>query len=141
MRILITGSRAITNAWLIHSAIADTLRAAGMWDEDAGRPSGPVTIVHGAAPGADRLASDWADLHGATNEAHPAQWRKGKGAGYARNADMVNQGAAVCLAFLAPCRAAECARTDPHDSHGASGCAAMAEAAGIPVQRIREARR
>jgi YspA, cpYpsA-related SLOG family len=65
----------------------------------------PVTIVHGAAAGADQLADDVArDLQLAgwdvTIEAHPAQWAAyGKGAGPIRNQEMADAGADLCVGF------------------------------------------
>jgi hypothetical protein len=47
---------------------------------------------------------------------------------------MVGLGADVCLAFLGPCTSRHCRRVDPHWSHGTSGCAQLAKAAGIPVR-------
>ncbi|MFC1420767.1 SLOG family protein [Streptacidiphilus cavernicola] len=48
-RIIVTGSRAHTDRDLIRSALA-----LARWD------LGPLIVVHGAAPGADSIASEWA---------------------------------------------------------------------------------
>jgi hypothetical protein len=48
---------------------------------------------------------------------------------------MVSLGADRCLAFIGPCTSPRCRKAGPHPSHGASGCADLAEAAGIPVRR------
>ena len=59
-----------------------------------------VTIVHGAAPGADRLAAVEATLRGLDVEAHPAYWNAyGKAAGPIRNQRMLDAGAELVIAF------------------------------------------
>jgi len=125
-RILVTGSRdwpkpaAVRDAlWRISSDMAPTRRPA---------------IIHGACPtGPDWVAAMWTrsfgkSLFNATEEAHPADWRPGgvldKSAGFRRNAEMVQLGADLCLAFI------------KDGSRGASHTAALAEQAGIPVRRF-----
>lgn len=47
-------------------------------------------IVHGAAPGADLLAEDWAKQHEVAYRGYPARWRReGKKAGPLRNERML----------------------------------------------------
>ncbi len=96
-------------------------------------PAGPlalrgegVVIVHGDCPtGADKTADVWARNHGIPVDPHPAEWRRyGRSAGFRRNAEMVDRGADLCLAFIR------------NGSHGASHCADLAEQAGIPVRRF-----
>jgi hypothetical protein len=121
-RVLVTGSRdwedvdllrhQLTLAWLQHP--------------------GPFVVVHGGCPtGADDLASDLvanmleAEMGDVSEEAHPADWKQhGRAAGPIRNQHMVNLGADLVLAFIR------------NGSRGASGCAALAEAAGIHVRRF-----
>ncbi|HEY9438735.1 MAG TPA: DUF2493 domain-containing protein [Streptomyces sp.] len=96
-----------------------------------------IVIVHGHCPsGADAMADAWARKYGATIERHRAQdfgpWPT---CGPIRNQHMVSLGADRCLAFIGPCTSPRCRRPGPHPSHGASGCADLAEAAGIPVRR------
>ena len=47
-----------------------------------------VTIVSGHANGADKLGEKFADEFGLRLQLFPADWSKGKGAGYARNSEM-----------------------------------------------------
>lgn len=137
-RVLVTGSR----DWADH----DTVRAAlavARWDAQ-----GPMVVVHGASPsGADAIASWWCRSFsrneglGISEERHPAKRHPTQdfgpwpGAGPRRNAYMVGLGADVCLAFIGPCTRPNCQWPQAHSSHGASGCALLAERAGIPVRR------
>lgn len=125
MRILITGSRTWTDADTIGAAIYDALYDARARD---------VTIVHGACPrGADQIAAEFCESEAAhfdnagaqlVEERHPADWdRLGKRAGFVRNAEMVELGADLCLAFI------------KDGSRGASHTASLAERAGIPTRR------
>lgn len=54
----------------------------------------PITLlIHGDAPGADRLAARIADLHGIPTMAFPADWSGlGKAAGPIRNQQMLDEG-------------------------------------------------
>jgi hypothetical protein len=111
----VTGSR----TWLGHVTIARVLR-----DTVRYRKPSSVTIVHGGAYGADRIAHDTAKVLGYQTEVHPADWNThGKAAGPIRNKEMVEAGADICLAFIRD------------NSRGATHCADLAEAAGIPTQR------
>jgi hypothetical protein len=133
-RILVTGSRDWTDMELVHAALATAVYQ-----------NVPAVIVHGACPtGADAQASWWTRTHrviGLTEERHPARRHPTEdfgpwpGAGPRRNAHMVRLGADIALAFIGPCTKPGCRKPRPHGSHGATGCADMAEAAGIPVRR------
>jgi hypothetical protein len=120
LRILITGSREWTGRTAIRRALEAVLeQCAG----DCFEHISEVTVVHGAARGADRIAGEVATELGCTVEVHPANWdRYGKAAGPIRNLEMIRQGADVCLAFpLGP-------------SRGTRHAMAAARAAGITVQ-------
>lgn len=98
MRVIVTGSRAWTDKRAVYSALERLLRT-----------SGPFVLVHGACPtGADAMAEEWYRLighdQGVMRVRYPAKWERedgtiDKGAGFARNADMVNKGADLVLAF------------------------------------------
>lgn len=121
-RILVTGSRTWDDKDFIWNAL-DVLLAEFRH----------VVIVHGACPkGADAIAQGWV-RHQLVNgsgaqvraERHPADWQHhGKAAGFRRNAEMVQLGADVCLAFIRD------------GSKGASNCADLAERAGIETRRF-----
>lgn len=127
MRILITGSRDLTDANVVVEAITNLSASA------------PVTIVVGDCPtGADLFARGFwgqiiADRH------HPetpdnlrvfkADWQAhGKAAGPLRNQAMVDSGADVCLAFY----------KQGAGNRGTSDCVTRARAAGIPVKEFTE---
>lgn len=112
-RVLVTGSRDWTHPAPIR-VVLDAILAA--------HPD--MVLVHGdCRRGADRIADRWAMLHDVPREPHPADWTRGRGAGYARNADMVASAPAECAAFILG------------GSRGATHCADLAERAGIPTSR------
>lgn len=117
-RILVTGSRSWTDREVIYGALAQ------VWGEC--RTIGvDALLVHGAcSSGADALADQVWQQAGLPVEPHPADWRThGKSAGFQRNQEMVDLGAALCLAFI------------KDGSRGATHCAAAADRAGIIVRR------
>lgn len=135
MRILVTGSRTWGSYLSVYNAIR--LHAA-----DADKDS-EVTIVHGGARGADTLAGQIARDLGMIEELHEANWdscgpdcnrshkrQRQNGewycprSGFVRNAEMVNLGADVCLAFYKGA------------SKGTDMCAKLADKAGIPVHKF-----
>lgn len=116
MRILVTISR----DWDNYDAIDEALiQAVG---ERIPTEYPDVTVVHGASQ-MDWFVAGVAYGFGMELEAHPANWRIGKAAGFLRNQEMVDAGADLCLAFI------------KNGSHGASHCAERAEKAGIPTRR------
>ncbi|MER5966677.1 SLOG family protein [Streptomyces sp. NPDC002057] len=137
-RILATGSRDWTDTDAVREALDDIYVLTPH--------SRLLVVVHGACPtGADAIASAWVREQRrpwfVTEEPHPARGHPTQdfgpwpGAGPRRNGFMVGIGADACLAFIGPCTSPRCRRTDPHPSHGATGCADLAEAAGTPTQR------
>lgn len=128
MRVLITGSRDYRDRAQLEDALEAVLGAA----RSAPGAAEPLIVVHGAARGADTLASHWCRRRaklGVTEEAHPADWdRLGKAAGVIRNAEMVAAGADLVLAFY---RAGAANRGTAH-------CALLARRAGIKVLRYEQ---
>lgn len=116
MRVLVTGSRDWPDADMVEIGLLTATRA-GV----------DVTLVSGACPtGADAQAERFALAWGWTIERHPADWAQyGPRAGYLRNADMVEAGADVCVAFI------------KHNSRGASMTLQLAQRAGIECQVYR----
>lgn len=129
-RLLITGSRDWTDGPTIWQALAEIVRTIPLHQE--------VVIVHGSCrTGADAIADEWGRGFGATIERHRAEdhgpW---PACGPIRNRYMVGLGADIALAFIGPCTKTTCRKPQPHGSHGATGCADLAETAGIPVRRF-----
>ncbi|SFD13519.1 SLOG family protein [Streptomyces aidingensis] len=137
-RLIITGSR----DWTDTAAIRDALDYAMCYIQER-----RLVVVHGACPtGADRHADQLARQMRARGmpvdiEPHPAvghpteDFGPWPGAGPRRNAHMIALGADACYAFIRPCAKRRCRHPGPHGSHGATGCADRAEAAGILVRR------
>lgn len=93
VRVLVTGSRSWTDREVIRQALASIPVVHRALTRN-------VTVVHGAARGADTIAAEEATKLGMAVEAHPADWeRHGKAAGPIRNGEMVALGADVVLAF------------------------------------------
>jgi YspA, cpYpsA-related SLOG family len=136
---LVTGSRFWTDQATVWEALNSQIKL------------GPMTLVHGDAPGADEIADEWGqfildklrfmavmydkDGFSLTIEKHPARkpcetpgcWDHsfkalGKGAGPIRNQVLVDRGADICLAFPLP------------DSRGTFDCIHRAKYAGIPIE-------
>ncbi len=93
---------------------------------DAAHFANPIVcLIHGAAPGADSLAGEWANHRKVLCMPYPADWSKhGRAAGPIRNQRMLDEGRPhLVIAFP-----------------GGKGTADMikkAEGAGIPVARVR----
>ena len=80
MKILVCGGRDFNNKKALYEALdANT------------KKSKDITIIHGAARGADSLAQEWADERGWPCLRFPADWEKnGKAAGPMRNQMMLD---------------------------------------------------
>lgn len=95
---------------------------------DAAHSANPVELlVHGAAPGADDLAGQWARHVGVPWKAYPAHWKsEGKAAGPKRNARMLEE-AKPHLVIAFP------------GGRGTANMILQAEKAGVPVVRVTSA--
>ena len=123
MRVLVCGSRRWDRADVIWACL-DIIAA-----EAAKEGVDRLTVVHGAALGADLAADKWVRRGGhpleVKAERHPANWvGHGRGAGIVRNNRMIGKGADLCLAFVRD------------RSPGAEHCATEAERAGITVRSL-----
>lgn len=119
MRVLVCGSR----NWTDRQRIADLLEALPA--------PASVTIVHGGARGADRIAGEEAQRLGMRVEIHPADWeRYGRAAGPIRNREMAESGVDACIAFLQ--------ETPDAPSRGTRNMIEQARKSGIPVEIITE---
>jgi hypothetical protein len=124
-RVLVTGSQLWTDKTLVFEEL-DRLYYAFLDNYDY-TDDDLFVVVHGACPnGADKFAHEWWEWRSYDNprvqvERHPADWKgpRKRGAGYARNAEMVKLGADVCLAFIL------------NESNGSTHCSGLAEKAGI----------
>lgn len=90
MRVIIAGSRGVTDPAIIAQAVADAVE---IWSED-----GTVEItrvVSGCAPGVDRLGERWAKQRDIPVFFMPADWSKGRQSGVIRNIEMTKHADAL----------------------------------------------
>jgi len=129
VRLLFTGSQLWTDKKLIFEELDLILEEVCM---DADTPY-ELILVHGDCPnGADAFADEWGKHRKVqgfpiTIERHPADWKgpRKRGAGYARNADMVKLKADRCVAFILD------------ESPGSTHCSDLAKKAGIDTKIFR----
>lgn len=89
MKILVFGSRTFNDydcAYIVMLGLRETY-------------GGAVTVVHGAAKGADSLAAHWASSMGLNLVACPADWSQGRKGGVLRNQRMLDENPDICLAI------------------------------------------
>jgi len=123
IRVIVTGGRDYTD----RAAVARALRHLAALYIHGALPE-EITLVHGGAPGADRLAAEEAGKLGWTVEPHPADWdTHGTAAGPIRNKEMVSLGAHYLVAFAG--------------GTGTKNCRRLALNAHIPVIDIPEGAR
>ncbi|QVJ00386.1 DUF2493 domain-containing protein [Nocardiopsis eucommiae] len=115
MRIIVTGGRHYTDREVVAWELLAIAVQFG--------PGEHITLVHGDASGADRLAASVAARAGWTTEAHPARWKtEGRAAGPFRNQRMADAGADLCIAFPG--------------GQGTADMVRRAKTAGIPVRLV-----
>lgn len=113
-RVLVTGSRELTDRIPVWEALLAQAKIAGGLTK--------LTVIHGAARGADTHARDFCRAYRVAEEKYPADWETfGKAAGHIRNAIMVASTPDVCLAF------------PRGESRGTYNCVERAKHAGIAV--------
>jgi hypothetical protein len=113
VKVLVCGGRDFHDAARVHSVL------------DHYHAQRPFSfIIHGAAPGADSLAGQWALLRDVAQQAFPADWNKhGRAAGPKRNAQMLAEGKPdVVIAFPG--------------ERGTRNMIDQARAAGVPVIEV-----
>jgi YspA, cpYpsA-related SLOG family len=93
MRMLVCGGRNFTDHIKFNRELTDIItNGTRQWDE--------ITIIHGAARGADTLAGLYAKMFGIKVEAYPADWDEfGLNAGVIRNQNMLDTGIDLVVAF------------------------------------------
>lgn len=102
MRVIVAGSRDVTDRFIVHAAIAESgLRI--------------TELVSGCARGVDRLGEDWARDNAIPIKRFPADWKKhGRAAGPIRNMQMAEYAEAAIIVCHTNSRGSEsmieCAR-------------------------------
>ena len=115
MKVLVCGSRHFENPFAISLAIHKRLSEL---PDDA-------TVIHGDAPGADRMADQSAKARGLNVVAVPADWKThGKRAGVLRNIAMLDMNPVLVLAYW------------NGTSNGTAHTISEARKRGIPVEVI-----
>jgi YspA, cpYpsA-related SLOG family len=93
MKLIIAGSRGITDIRHVEEAMESAIATAG-WVVDV------IEIVSGTAPGVDRLGEQYAQAAGIPVKRIPAQWDvHGRRAGHIRNALMAEYADAAVLVW------------------------------------------
>jgi hypothetical protein len=138
VRILVTGSQLWTDKELVFQELDWFLDWFYRSKKSSAYSDDVFTLVHGHCPrGVDAFAEEWFASVKPFNpgavyiEHYPANWKgpKKKGAGYARNAEMVALGADYCIAFILD------------ESKGSTHCSELAKKAGIETIVFRRSTR
>ncbi len=90
MKVLVCGSRDFSDPFAVSLAV----------DKRMSELPTPTHVIHGDAPGADRMAKQAAERHGHNVQPFPADWEThGKKAGILRNLRMLDEGPELVIAF------------------------------------------
>jgi len=134
VKLLVTGWREHADRELIYATLAKfrLYLERAKWCAD---PALPVRLVHGAAPGADRIAARIARGFGWAVQGYPADWAQyGLQAGPLRNKRMLNaerEGLDLCLAFPRPK-----GLMPPKAHSGTADMIRRCRLAGVPVLEV-----
>jgi NAD(P)H-flavin reductase len=79
MKLIVAGSRGFTDYNKLCKSLDHLISKT---------PKEDITIISGAANGADKLGERYAQERGLNLEKYPAKWENGKSAGYVRNVEM-----------------------------------------------------
>ena len=124
MKILVCGDR----NWVDQAAITRELLGYLRTTTPPSKPVSPntITVIHGDARGADRLAGEVARCLGMKVKRYPADWAQyGRAAGPIRNKRMLEEGKPdLVLAF----------HPDLRQSRGTAHMVSIAKKAGVPVR-------
>lgn len=124
MRVLVCGSRTFNDPEFVNDLLYGLC---ARWVHEVEN----FGIIEGGARGADRLAAEFAELHGLgdAHEQYPANWGKhGKRAGFIRNQEMIDTEPDLVLAFI---------DKPLEDSRGTQDTVLRAKRAGIETYVIR----
>lgn len=87
MRVLVCGGRYFSDAVCLNNVLIKLQEKLAESDKKID------VIIHGAAPGADSLAGEWAKANNIPVESYPADWNThGRSAGHIRNKQMLVDG-------------------------------------------------
>jgi len=90
VKVLVCGSRDFANPFTVSLAI----------DQRMSELPVPTHVIHGAAPGADRIAAEAAERHGHNVQPFPADWEThGRRAGVIRNVQMLDEKPDLVIAY------------------------------------------
>lgn len=88
MKILICGGRVFSNERLLRKSLDDLLENCVLFSDVSVEN---ITVIHGDARGADRMAGNWAEGRGVRVVKYPADWKRyGNSAGPIRNQKMLD---------------------------------------------------
>lgn len=117
MRVIIAGSRGITDSVMVKTCI--DLAIASLTDKPI------TTVLSGTASGVDSIGEEWAKENNIPIERYPAQWGKfGRSAGYKRNEEMAGLADGLILIW-------------DGESKGSGHMLAIAEKKGLKIQTVK----